>query len=210
MGTLTGLIFGCGLTLVLYSLSPSVRTERKPLNVEKYWPQFCDDISTGVRAGLSVSESTWQASATLPFFLQDQFKRCKDEAERGIPFSLAIQNLSTQLKNSTFSRISFLITTAQSQDSRSLAGLLSEYAANLRADIELINEISGKQAVTKVSARVAAFAPLVVLALTSTRSSVRDSFLTSTGLMVVSASFFVTGISYLLMMKISKIKVLDV
>jgi hypothetical protein len=119
-------------------------------------------------------------------------------------------SLSNQLESPTFTRIVFLIVTANNQNSASLASTLNEFASNLRTDLELVDEIAGKQAITKVSARVAALAPLVVLVLTSTRDSVRESFLTTLGLTVVALSFTVTAISYFLMVKFSQIKVLNV
>lgn len=209
MGVITGLIFGCGMALAIFSLKPKSKQNKRLLVPEKYWPQFCDDISSAVRAGLPTSEATWQASASLPLFVQNQFLKHKESAEMGVSFNQSILNLSDQLESSTFSRIAFLIITANNQNSESLATILNEYASNLRTDLDLVNEIVGKQAVTRVSARVAALAPLVVLVMTSTRDSVRESFLTPLGLSVVFGSFIVTAFSYLLMVKISQIKALN-
>ncbi len=210
MGVIVGLIFGCGLALAILSINPRARKNKKPHIPERFWPQFCDEISSGVRAGLSVSEATWRAGESLPVFLQDEFSKFQIGAERGISFNQSILSLSNQLESPTFTRIVFLIVTANNQNSASLASTLNEYASNLRTDLELVDEIAGKQAITKVSARVAALAPLVVLVLTSTRDSVRESFLTTLGLSVVALSFTVTAISYFLMVKFSQIKVLNV
>jgi tight adherence protein B len=103
-----------------------------------------------------------------------------------------------------------LINTAQNQNATAVAALLNEFAQNLRSDIALVNEIAGKQAVTRVSAKVAALAPFVVLLLTSSRSTVRNAYLTPTGLLVIAGTLSVTYFSYLMMRRISQIKVLSV
>ncbi len=209
MGALLGLIFGCGLVLAASSISRKAATNSGFTVQEKFWPQYCDDVSSAIRSGMSVSESTWQASKSLPSLLQERFESSRIESEKGETFAKSLQKLSLELKSSTFTRIVHLILTAQGHNSSAISGLLNEFAQNLRADNALINEIAGKQAVTKISARVAAFAPLVVLILTSTRSSVRESFLNPTGITVVAVVFSTTAISYLAMRRISSIKVLN-
>ena len=209
MGSLLGLIFGCGLAIVIFSWqkmdSPKQRTDIP----EKYWPQFCDDVSASIRAGLSFPEAFWQASNSLPLFLQAEFEQLKVRCESGDPFAQSILQFSQNLENKTFSRIIHLATTAQSQNISAIAALLNDFAQNLRSDISLLDDIQGKQAVTKISAKVAAAAPLVVLLLTSSRETVRNAFSTSTGIFVISGTMIVTLGSYLLMRKISRIEVLS-
>ncbi len=209
MGTLIGFIFGGGFVIALSALL-NVKPQRPSVEIpEKHWPQYCDDISAGVRAGLSISESTWLAANSLPQFLQNRFEEARLDCTNGISFSRKLADLNVELDNPTFARIAHLITTALSQNAGAVASLLNEFAQNLRTDIALVNEIAGKQAVTKVSAKVAAFAPIVVLLLTSTRSTVRDAFLTTSGLIVIAGAMSVTLFSYLLMRSISEIKVLN-
>ncbi|MCX6403685.1 MAG: hypothetical protein NT032_07270 [Actinobacteria bacterium] len=210
MGSLIGLIFGCGIALAISSLK-KVGKDSKTIHIpEKYWPQFCDDLSAGIRAGQSISQATWQASESLPIFLQNCFWQSRKQWEQGATFAKSLHNLSLDLKSVSFSRIVHLIQTAQNQNASAVAALLSEFAQNLRADIALVNEIAGKQAVTRVSAKVAALAPIAVLLLTSSRSTVRNSYLTPTGLLVIAGAMTVTLFSYLMMRKISQIKVLSV
>ncbi|MEN9692468.1 MAG: hypothetical protein RLZZ330_112 [Actinomycetota bacterium] len=209
MGSLLGLIFGCGFALSILNIQKAADTQEKRSIPEKYWPQFCDDISAGIRAGLSFPESFWQASNSLPLFLQLQFVVIQNRCEAGEPFSATVLEFSERLENKTFSRIVHLATTAQSQNVSAIAGLMNDFSQNLRSDIALLDEIKGKQVVAKISAKVAAFAPLVVLALTSTRQTVRDAFMTTTGLFVISGTMIVTLGSYLLMRNISRIEALN-
>lgn len=208
MGNLLGLIFGSGIALIVFSLTSAERKSPPNRITEKYWPTFCDDISAGVRAGLAIPEATFQASTSLPIFLQQEFVKAKKDFAGGESFSGCIQKLATQIEDQTFSRITRLILTAQTQNSAAISGLLSEQAHNLRSDLALLNEILGKQAVTKVSAKVASLAPLVVLVLTSTRPTVRDAYLQPIGIAVLLVVGFVTVFSYLVMRNISEIKVL--
>jgi tight adherence protein B len=210
MGSLIGLLFGGGLLLAFRASIRSQGGDSRFEVSERYWPQYCDDLSSAIRAGLSVSEATWQASGSLPSLLQIRFTTARTNCENGVAFNKSLEKLSIELDNSTFSRIVHLIITAQSHNTSAISSLLNEFSQNLRVDIALINEIAGKQAVTRVSAKVAAFAPLVVLILTSTRESVRQSFLSSTGLIIISAVMAVTLFSYLAMRRISQIKVLNV
>lgn len=208
MGALIGLIFGGGLALVISSLGNISATPPNKKFSEKYWPTFCDDLSAGVRAGLAIPAATWQASESLPLALQQQFLLARQEYESGGSFVLCLEELAKQLDNQTFFRIVNLILTAQNQNTAAVAGLLNEQAHNLRADLALMNEILGKQAVTRVSAKVAAFAPLVVLALTSTRATVRDAYFQPLGIFVLTGVFLATAVSYFAMRNISQIKVL--
>jgi tight adherence protein B len=209
MGSLIGLLFGGGLLLAFGTSARSARGDSRFEVSERYWPQYCDDLSSAIRAGLSVSEATWQASASLPSLLQIRFSTARTDCENGVAFNKSLQKLSIELENTTFSRIVHLIITAQSHNTTAIPALLNDFAQNLRVDIALINEIAGKQAVTRVSAKVAAFAPLVVLLLTSTRESVRQAFLNPTGLFIISTVTAVTLFSYLAMRRISQIKVLN-
>ena len=208
MGSLLGLIFGCGLSIALLNRNHPVELKPRIQIPEKYWPQFCDDISSGIRAGLSFPESFWQAANSLPLLLQAEFFDIQKRCEAGEPFVTSVLEFSNNLENKTFSRIVHLATTAQSQNVSAISGILNDFAQNLRSDIALLHDIQGKQAVTKISAKVAAVAPLVVLLLTSSRQTVRDAFMTSTGFLVISATMFATLGSYLLMRKISRIEAL--
>lgn len=209
MGSLLGLIFGCGLTLAIFHKGKTDPNEEKTRIPEKYWPQFCDDISSGVRAGLSFPESFWLATNSLPLFLQLKFKELQKKCDTGEPFVATIIEFSDKLDNKTFSRIVHLATTAQSQNISAIAGLMNDFSQNLRSDISLLDEIKGKQAVTKISAKVAAVAPFVVLVLTSTRQTVRDAFMTTTGFLIVALTTIVTLGSYLLMRNLSRIEILN-
>lgn len=210
MGSLIGLIFGCGIALTLMSLQKAEKLPSRMEIPEKYWPQFCDDLSAGIRAGQSLSQATWQASESLPIFLQASFSQSRRRWEQGTAFANSLHDLSLEFKSISFSRIVHLINTAQNQNATAVAALLNEFAQNLRSDIALVNEIAGKQAVTRVSAKVAALAPFVVLLLTSSRSTVRNAYLTPTGLLVIAGTLSVTYFSYLMMRRISQIKVLSV
>ena len=215
MGTLIGIIFGAGLSMVLWNQDSHIHTailrlKRRPSTINFAWPAFIEDVASGVRAGLGLPQATWQAGSRLPVSAASVFSQAELKWSGGDGFEDALAYLLIQFPNASCEQFVHTIELAHRQGGRAVSTLLSQMARDLRTQQQLIHEVKGRQAVTATSAKVAVAAPWVVLVMTATRSDVRETYSTSSGLVVLVIVFGITAGSYLLMKKIAEIPELEV
>lgn len=215
MGSLLGMVFGAGLSLVLWNQEDSFvqlasKVRHRKIHITFAWPAFIEDVASGVRAGLGLPQSTWQAGSRLPLAAASVFAEAEKIWRDGEGFDAALAFLLHQFPNSSCEQFVHTIELAHRQGGNSISTLLSHFARDLRSQQQLIHEVRGRQAVTATSAKVAVAAPWVVLAMTCTREDVRSTYSTSTGIVVLVVIALVSFGSYLLMQSIAKIPELEV
>ena len=215
MGSLIGMVFGVGLCLVMWNHDDQLvrlarQVRRKESHISFAWPAFIEDVASGVRAGLGLPQSTWQAGSRLPLASSSVFAEAEKIWKSGEGFDAALVFLTHQFPNSACEQFVHTIELAHRQGGHSISTLLSHFARDLRSQQQLIHEVKGRQAVTATSAKVALAAPWVVLAMTCTREDVRATYSTSVGAVVLMVIALVSFGSYLLMKKIARISELEV
>ena len=215
MGSLLGIVFGAGLCLVLWNqdtkfVSIVSQLRRGRLSIDFAWPAFIDDVASGVRAGLGLPQSTWQAGSRLTIPAASVFAQAESMWNAGEGFDSALKYLLHQFPQSSCEQFVHTIELAHRQGGRAVSTLLSQFARDLRSQQQLIHEVRGRQAVTATSAKVAVAAPWVVLAMTSMREDVRTTYATTTGLLVLTVIAMISFGSYLLMKSIARIPELEV
>ena len=221
MGGLIGLLFGCGLVVALWDRGHSgamaeglnaVRSVRRSKRKAStaHWPQFIDDVASGVRAGVSVPQAMFEAGSRLDPAHKRLFSLAQDEWREGLGFEASLASLRSAIDAAAFEQFAQTIEIAHRQGGRSVATLLSQLARNVRAQEQLVHEIRGRQSVTVTSAKVAVAAPWVVLALTGARPEVRASYASGVGLVVIIGVSVVCALSYVAMRKVAQIDAMDV
>lgn len=215
MGSLLGIVFGAGLCLVVWNQDEKLvnltsRIRRRQADINFAWPAFIDDVASGVRAGLGLPQSTWQAGSRLSLPAASVFAQAESMWKDGEGFDSALKYLLHQFPQSSCEQFVHTIELAHRQGGRAVSTLLSHIARDLRSQQQLVHEVRGRQAVTATSAKVAVAAPWVVLAMTATREDVRATYATSTGAVVLIVIAAISFGSYLLMKSIARIPELDV
>lgn len=209
MGGLLGLLFGSGLVMALWDRRLPL-PRRRHRRVEPHWPQFVDDVASGVRAGVSVPVAMFEAGQRLDPCFQQLFAEAREFWVAGNGFELTMSSLRESIDSAAFDQFAQTVEIAHRQGGRSVATLLSQLARNVRAQEQLINEVRGRQSVTVTSAKVAVAAPWVVLALTCARPEVRESYQSTMGLFVLVAVALVCVCSYFAMRKVAEISAMQV
>ncbi len=215
MGGLIGLMFGAGLVLVIFDTrvgASSVRI-RRPRSLDFStipWPQFIDDVASGVRAGVAVPLAIFQAGERLPHGPNRIFEQWHEQWASGIGFEQTLRGLRETLNSAPFDQFAETMEIAHRQGGRTVATLLSQLARNVRAQEQLIHEVRGRQAVTVTSAKVAVGAPWVVLLLTCARPEVRSSYMTPIGVTVLLCVAAVCTVSYFAMRRLAEISEMHV
>lgn len=209
MGGLLGLLFGCGVVIALWDTKLGSR--RKAVKGgSAHWPQFIDDVASGVRAGVSLPQAMFEAGSRLDVMHRKLFLQAQDLWQAGAGFDASLSSLRAAIDSAAFEQFAQTVDIAHRHGGRSVATLLSQLARNIRAQEQLVHEIRGRQSVTVTSAKVAVAAPWVVLALTSARPEVRASYASPAGLMVVTSVSVVCAISYFAMRKVAQIDAMQV
>lgn len=209
MGALVGLMFGAGLVIALWQSPGLPRTARRP-SAPVHWPQFIDDVASGIRAGLSVPIATFEAGQRLSHPYPTVFGEWHSCWLQGIGFESALAGLRTTIDCAPFDQFAQTMDIAHRQGGRAVATLLSQLARNVRAQEQLVHEVRGRQSVTVTSAKVAVAAPWVVLGVTAARPEVRHTYMTSTGLWVLIVVAVICVFSYIAMRRMAEISELQV
>jgi tight adherence protein B len=209
IGNLIGIGFAVGLWLAVIAIWPTSKKAQVNQRVAADWPSFIDDVASGVRSGLSLPFSTFDAGQRLPAVQAKEFSKVKDMWDSGVGYMDCLQVLDSVIRNPGFEYFVSTAVIAYEQGGESVPTVLTQLARSLRSGNQLFNEIKGRQAVTVNSAKVAVLAPFVVLLLTGTRSQVRDAYLTELGFLVIACVIIVSWFSFELMKRFAKIPELD-
>lgn len=209
MGALLGLIFGAGLVIALWQ-PPNFRRRTHRVTSAVHWPQFIDDVASGIRAGLSVPVATFEAGQRLSYPYPFLFATWQEHWQQGNGFDAALTGLKASMGSAAFDQFAQTMEIAHRQGGRSVATLLSQLARNVRAQEQLVHEVRGRQSVTVASAKVAVAAPWVVLLVTCARPEVRSSYVAASGLWVLAIVAVVCVLSYISMRKLAEIAELEV
>ena len=209
MGALIGLMFGAGLVIALWQ-PPAVRRVARRQNTAVHWPQFIDDVASGIRAGLSVPAATFEAGQRLIYPYPAIFAEWHESWQQGSGFESALAGLRASIDCAPFDQFAQTMDLAYRQGGRAVATLLSQLARNVRAQEQLVHEVRGRQSVTVTSAKVAVAAPWVVLVVTAARPEVRHSYMSATGVWVLIGVAGICVMSYVAMRRMAEIAELQV
>mgnify|MGYP003345315714 FL=1 len=179
-------------------------------NTAVHWPQFIDDVASGIRAGLSVPAATFEAGQRLIYPYPAIFAEWHESWQQGSGFESALAGLRASIDCAPFDQFAQTMDLAYRQGGRAVATLLSQLARNVRAQEQLVHEVRGRQSVTVTSAKVAVAAPWVVLVVTAARPEVRHSYMSATGVWVLIGVAGICVMSYVAMRRMAKIAELQV
>lgn len=198
-------------SIMIGILLPGVFTkinENKSLDIKMLqWIAFIDDLSSGVRAGLTLSDALAQALKNSEEPLRSEFLEAIVEFNRSGQVSRVLLILQSQIKDAVGAATVKLLSVVMKTGANDLASSLRILADASRETINLVQELKAKQSWVLNGARISVIAPWLVLLALWTQESVRVAYQNFTGQLILVLVATVGAVGYFAMKRIGKIDI---
>lgn len=199
-----GFVFG----LLAASLPIAVlrgRASRRLREHAAVWPDAVDNLSSAVRAGLSLPEALMQLGERGPEELRGPFTQFGRDYQVTGRFHESLDLLKARLADPIGDRVVEALRIAREVGGGDLGRMLRSLSGFLRDDLRTRGELESRQSWTVNGARLAVGAPWAVLMFMSLQRDVIHRFATSTGLVVLGVGAVLCVAAYRLMMWIGRL-----
>ncbi|MBC7550738.1 MAG: type II secretion system F family protein [Cellulomonas sp.] len=181
------------------------RARRRRTALRDVWPEVVDNLSSGVRAGLSLPEAVGQLGDRGPVELRPSFRAFAEDYRATGRFGDCLDALKARLADPVADRIVEALRITRDVGGMDLGRLLRTLSAFLREDARTRGELEARQSWTVNAARLAVAAPWIVLALLATRPEAAQAFNTVEGGLVLVAGAASSIVAYWLMVRIGRL-----
>lgn len=183
------------------------RKNNKSLELKmNQWLILIDELSSGVRAGLTISESLSQSLNKSEEPLRQDLLEAILEFNRSGQVSNVMKILQNQISDPVGISTLKLLAVVLKTGSNDLATSLNILSNSSRENINLIQELKAKQAWVLNGAKISIIAPWVVLLTLWTQESVRSAYQNIMGQIILSLVALIGIVGYFAMKKIGKIE----
>jgi len=183
------------------------RVDRRQAAHRQAWPDVVDDLTSAVRAGLSLPEALTQLGSRGPAPLQPAFGRFGERYQATGVLGPALDQLKDDLADPVADRVIEALRLARDVGGSDLGRLLRTLSVFLREDARTRGELESRQAWAVNGARLAVAAPWLVLGLLSLHPEAVRAYDSSAGLVIVVFGAMVSVGAYRLMMRIGRLPV---
>lgn len=206
---LTGLRSAAALAALAVTFAPLLiiqsRAARNRLARRAVWPEVVEHLISAIGAGLSLPEAVSQLQRRGPDLVRDEFALFARDYRASGRFDESLVTLKARLADPVADRVVEALRITGAVGGNELGTLLRTLGGFLREDLRIRGELEARQSWTAGSAKVAAAAPWVVLALLATRNDAAAAFDTPLGTAVLVISAGITVVAYWLMLKIAQL-----
>lgn len=171
------------------------------------WTLLIDDLTSGVRAGLTISEALAQALQNSEEPLRSDFQEAILEINRSGQVSKVISILKSQITDTVGVATLKLLQVVLKTGANDLATSLSILSNSSRENHNLIQELKAKQSWVLNGARISVISPWLVLLALWTQESVRNAYQNLIGQLILILVAVVGLFGYLVMKRIGRIDV---
>ena len=182
-----------------------MRARRRRNRLRDLWPDAVDNITSAVRAGMSLPEAVSQLGLRGPEELRPAFSAFAQDYRITGRFHDCLDRLKDRLSDPVGDRLIESLRIAREVGGSDLGRLLRTLSVFLREDSRTRAELETRQSWTVSAARLAVAAPWIVLAMLSTRPESVQAYSSPTGAMVLLAGAVLTGFAYWLMVRIGRL-----
>ncbi|MCL3818020.1 type II secretion system F family protein [Aeromicrobium wangtongii] len=199
-----GLVFG----LMAAGLPVAVLRGRAAKRLREHaavWPDAVDNLTSAVRAGLSLPEALIQLGERGPEGLREAFVQFGRDYQASGRFNESLDLLKDRLADPVGDRVVEALRIAREVGGGDLGRMLRSLSGFLRDDLRTRGELESRQSWTVNGARLAVAAPWLVLLLMCLQGDVIDRFASGTGLVVLLTGAALCLIAYRLMMWIGRL-----
>jgi tight adherence protein B len=194
-------LFGFALP---YAQVRRLATKRRA-DLREVWPEVVDNLSSAVRAGMSLPEALVALSTRGPEVLRPPFARFAADYRSSGRFSAGLDKLKDDLADPVGDRIVETLRVAREVGGTDLGRVLRTLATFLREDARARAELETRQGWVVSAARLAVAAPWVVLLLLATQSTTLSAYDSPMGTVILVGGGAVCLIAYRLMLRIGRL-----
>jgi tight adherence protein B len=194
-----------GFGVMLPRLMVSRLRNRRQAELREVWPEVVDNLTSGVRAGLSLPEALASVGTRGPESIREPFQRFGADYRATGRFNESIDRLKAALSDPTGDRVCESLRVAREVGGTDLGRLLSTLSGFLRDDARTRSELLARQSWSVNAARVAVSAPWLILLLLATQQQTLTAYDTPTGVVILAAGAAVSVVAYRLMMRIGRL-----
>jgi tight adherence protein B len=199
-----GLAFGLFASLLPITLVRR-RRARRAVELREIWPEAVDNLTSAVRAGLSLPEALTQLGVRGPEQLRAPFTRFGQDYRATGRFTEALDTLKAGLADPVGDRVVEALRMAREVGGNDLGRLLRTLSTFLREDARTRAELETRQGWTVNAARLALCAPWVLLLLLSTQPSAVAAYNQPAGAVVLVVGGGVSFLAYRVMLGIARL-----
>lgn len=178
---------------------------RRRADLRDLWPEVVDNLTSGVRAGLSLPEALAAVGQRGPEQLRGPFRAFGTDYRATGAFNESLTRLKETLADPVGDRICESLRVAREVGGTDLGRLLSTLSGFLREDARARSELLARQSWAVSAARMAVAAPWLVLVLLSTRREALAAYDTAVGTTILAIGAALSVIAYRLMIRIGRL-----
>jgi len=199
------------VSIALAILLPGILLNQRKTKLQdkkmQQWTLLIDDLTSGVRAGLTISEALAQTLQNCEEPLRSDFQEAILEINRSGQVSKVISILKNQITDTVGVATLKLLQVVLKTGANDLATSLSILSNSSRENHNLIQELKAKQSWVLNGARISIISPWLVLLALWTQESVRNAYQNLIGQLILILVAVVGLFGYLVMKRIGRIDV---
>ena len=185
----------------------SGRARRRQRELAEVWPEAVDNLTSAVRAGMSLPDALAALAVRGPAPLREAFDQFALDYQVSGRFGESLDRLKERLADPVGDRVVEGLRVAREVGGGELGRLLRNLSTYLREDARTRSEMEARQAWTVNGARLAVASPWLVLLLMSFQSDVIHRYASPTGVFVLATGAVLCFVAYRLMMRIGRLPV---
>ena len=178
---------------------------RRQADLRDLWPEVVDNLTSGVRAGLSLPEALAAIGVRGPEQLREPFLRFGSDYRTTGQFNDSLDRLKAGLADPVGDRICESLRVAREVGGTDLGRLLTTLSSFLRDDARTRAELGARQSWSVNAARMAVAAPWLVLVLLATQRATIQAYDTPTGALILGIGAGASVAAYRLMIRIGRL-----
>jgi len=181
------------------------RAARRLRDHAALWPDAVDNLSSAVRAGLSLPEALVQLGERGPDGLRGPFAQFGRDYQATGRFQESLDLLKHRLADPVGDRVIEALRIARDVGGGDLGRMLRALSGFLRDDLRTRGELESRQSWTVNGARLAVTAPWAVLLFMSLQDQVIQRYASTAGVVVLGTGAVLCVVAYRLMMWIGRL-----
>jgi tight adherence protein B len=183
------------------------RARRRQRELAEVWPEAVDNLTSAVRAGMSLPEALAGLGVRGPAPLRPAFDQFALDYQVTGRFGESLARLKDRLADPVGDRVVEGLRVAREVGGGELGRLLRNLSTYLREDLRTRSEMEARQAWTVNGARLAVASPWLVLLLMSFQHDVIRRYASPVGVAVLVVGAALCLVAYRLMMRIGRLPV---
>jgi tight adherence protein B len=181
------------------------RARRRRREFAEVWPEAVDDLTSAVRAGMSLPDAVAALAVRGPEPLRPAFEAFALDYQVSGRFGDCLDRLKDRLADPVGDRVVEGLRVAREVGGGELGRLLRNLSGYLRDDLRTRSELEARQSWTINGARLAVSAPWLVLLLMAFQTEVITRYRSTTGAIVLAVGAAACVVAYRLMMRIGRL-----